>query len=61
MIYLPSIEIFPETGYKILVKQLNNVDFPAPVLPTTPIFSPFSILKEIFLITKGKPSRYRVE
>lgn len=42
-------------------RQLNNVDLPAPVLPTIPIFRPLGIDKSMFLRVKGIPSRYRAE
>jgi hypothetical protein len=40
----PSINILPFTASKILSKDKVIVDFPAPVLPTTPIFSLLYIL-----------------
>jgi hypothetical protein len=57
-IFLLSIKIYPDDGYKIRNKQFINVDFPAPVRPTIPTLSPFYILILIFLITKGNPSLY---
>jgi len=53
--------MLPSAGSKILSKQLIKVDLPAPVLPTIPTFSAFSILNEIPLITSGSPSLYRAE
>ena len=32
--------------------------FPAPVLPTIPIFSPWQMEKEMFLSTRGRPYLY---
>ena len=37
-----------------LNKALTSEDFPAPVLPMTPTFSPGNILTEIFFKTIGK-------
>lgn len=39
---------------RILVMVLIKVLFPDPVLPTTPIFSPLFMSKEISLSTIGK-------
>jgi hypothetical protein len=39
-ISFPSIIIYPLKDSKILSKDIIIVDFPLPVLPTTPIFSP---------------------
>ena len=50
--------IFPEEIYVILIKVLMIVDFPAPVLPTIPIFSPLFILHVIPFITSGKSFLY---
>jgi hypothetical protein len=36
-------------------------DFPAPVLPTIPIFYPALALNPIFLITRGRSSLYRAD
>lgn len=44
-ILTPSIIIFPLSIYTIRVILLIKVLFPAPVLPTMPIFSPLLILK----------------
>lgn len=56
LIYLSSMSILPSAGSKMRKRQLINVDFPAPVLPTSPTLCPFSIFKLTLLITKGRPS-----
>ena len=42
-------------------RQFIIVDFPAPVRPTIPIFSPLKIDILIFFKISGRPSRYFVE
>lgn len=53
-----SIKILPSAASKILSKQLIRVDFPAPVRPTIPTFSPCLMLRVIPLITSGSPYLY---
>ena len=53
LISIPSIEILPEFASNILNNDKHNVDFPLPVLPTTPIFSFGFISKVKFLKTKA--------
>jgi hypothetical protein len=40
---IPSINIYPLKISTILLRHKQIVLFPAPVLPTTPIFSPYFI------------------
>lgn len=51
----------PEQGSTILIRQFNNVDLPAPVRPTMPIFSPDLILNDISLRMIGRSDLYLVE
>ena len=51
LISIPSIMICPSTISTILLNDKQMVLLPAPVLPTTPIFSPLLIEKERFLRT----------
>ena len=60
-ISIPSIQIVPDAASNILSKVKVIVDLPAPVLPTTPIFSFYYILTETFYNAKGSPSLYRTE
>lgn len=57
-ISIPSISIDPSYNSRILSKVRIIVDFPAPVLPTTPIFSLGLILTLKFLRTGGRFSLY---
>jgi len=47
-----------EANSRILSKPNVRVDFPDPVLPTTPIFSQFYTLKLMLLMTTGSSGRY---
>lgn len=42
---MPSISIEPDSSSTILENAMKMVDFPAPVRPTTPTFSPGAILR----------------
>ena len=53
-----SIEIDPYETSSILVRASARVDFPDPVLPTTPIFSPPATLKLIPFKTRSRLGRY---
>ena len=44
----PLYKIHPSVGSYNLNNSLTNVDFPAPLLPTIEMESPFHILKLIF-------------
>ncbi|MFS7901704.1 hypothetical protein Hanom_Chr01g00002741 [Helianthus anomalus] len=55
---MPSMVILPPDGSTNLNRTWIRVDFPPPVLPTTPIFSPPLMLRVIPLITKGVFGRY---
>jgi hypothetical protein len=44
--FTPSIRILPCSGSKILANAKVIVLFPDPVLPTIPIFNPYSILND---------------
>lgn len=55
---MPSMMIFPPDGSTNRNKTWINVDFPPPVRPTTPIFSPPVMLMLIPLRTKGVSGRY---
>ena len=59
-IVLPSIRMAPVLGYTSLKIEEVIVDFPAPVRPTTPIFSPGFIVKVSFLSTDGSPGLYLI-
>ena len=54
----PSIIILPPEGSTSLKKTWIKVDFPLPVRPTTPIFSPPWMLRVMPLITRGVFGRY---
>lgn len=54
----PSTSILPPHSSIILVKASVIVLFPAPVLPTTPIFSPPLISKESYLRTSSVVGLY---
>ena len=54
-----SIHIWPPTGSTSRNSARMSVDFPLPVLPTTPTFSPPSIVKFTPFKTKGVVGRYR--
>ena len=56
---IPSITIFPAEGSTSLNNTWTRVDFPLPVRPTTPIFSPPWILNVRPLRTRGVFGRYR--
>ena len=51
--------MFPSAGSTNRNIPIVKLDFPAPVRPTIPIFSPPEIEHWICLSTKGSPSRYR--
>jgi hypothetical protein len=53
--------MYPSSPSMILVRLFMIVVLPAPDLPTIPIFSPSSILSEIWLRTRGRPSLYLAE
>ena len=57
-ISIPSMKIDPSIASINLKRVMVIVDLPAPVLPTTPIFSKGFILKETFFKAGGSPSRY---
>ena len=61
LISISSIVIFPSVASNNLNKHKHNVDFPLPVLPTTPIFSIGLISKFKFFKTKGVLGRYLTE
>ena len=56
---IPSMRIFPPSGSISVIRKRADMseDFPLPVRPTTPIFSPPLIETEMFFRTNG-PSRY---
>lgn len=54
-----SMIIFPAVGSTSLKKTWIKVDFPLPVRPTTPIFSPPLMLRVMPLSTRGVVGRYR--
>ncbi|KAH3687467.1 hypothetical protein WICPIJ_001577 [Wickerhamomyces pijperi] len=56
-----SISMWPSTGSIILKMAKASDDFPAPVLPTIPTFSPALMSKLMSFKTKSKFSRYLVE
>lgn len=53
--------ILPAVGSMILNNAKVRDDFPAPVRPTTPIFSLALMSSVMSLSTGSRPSRYRVE
>lgn len=55
---IPSIIIFPPEGSTSLKNTWIRVDFPLPVRPTTPIFSPPWMLRVMPLRTRGELGRY---
>ena len=57
-VFTPSISICPVSASTILSSARIIDDFPAPVLPTMPIFSPSFIYILRFFRTKGNPDRY---
>lgn len=57
-ISIPSIIIFPPEGSTSLKNTWIRVDFPLPVRPTTPIFSPPWMLRVMPLRTRGVLGRY---
>ena len=57
----PSMKIAPDSNSIILESVSPSVDFPAPVLPTTPTFIPGSAVKVKFLITRSVLGLYRRE
>lgn len=56
---IPSTVIFPAEGSINLNNTWMRVDFPLPVRPTTPIFSPPSMVRETPFRTRGVFGRYR--
>ena len=54
----PSINIYPFIASRILNNDKVMVDLPAPVLPTTPIFSLDLIETVIFFNAGGRFSLY---
>ncbi|KAH3668589.1 hypothetical protein OGAPHI_002343 [Ogataea philodendri] len=54
----PSILMLPESSSTNLKKLVTIVDLPAPVRPTTPIFSAEFTLKETSSMTRGRPGAY---
>ena len=52
------MSISPDEGSMILKSKLNKVDFPAPVRPTIPTFSPALINTLIYDKTQGRSDRY---
>lgn len=61
VISISSMRIYPVVLCKILSKERVNVDFPAPVLPTTPTFSEGLNTTEKFYNENGKFSLYFTE
>lgn len=59
--YSPKRYSDPGSVSQILNTDWMIEDFPAPVLPTMPTFSPGKILKETFFRTKGNPYLYLIE
>jgi len=49
----PSISISPSNSSTILLRLIQTVDLPAPVLPTTPTFEPGSTTNVSFFSTAG--------
>ena len=60
-ISIPLMSIDPSIASSNLKRVIVIVDLPAPVLPTTPIFSKEFILIEILFKAGGSPSRYYTE
>ena len=60
-IFSPSISIFPSKASITLNNDKVRLDFPLPVLPIIPIFSPGLISKLIFLSAKSQSSLYFIE
>ena len=56
---IPSTVIEPSSSSESLSNAVINELFPAPVLPTTPIFEPDLISKVIFFNTRGADCWYR--
>lgn len=56
--FVLSIDILPLCISTILNKTKNRLDFPEPVLPTIPIFSPGRVWKDTSFKASGNPSRY---
>mmetsp|Transcript_9945 Transcript_9945/g.13057 ORF Transcript_9945/g.13057 Transcript_9945/m.13057 type:complete len:249 (-) Transcript_9945:1012-1758(-) len=56
----PSSVICPESSSQRRKRQESKVDFPAPVRPTMPIFSPPEIVALKLLSDKGKSGRYLI-
>ena len=54
----PSISIYPSKSSTILLRLMQTVDLPAPVLPTTPTFEPGSTTNVSFFKTAGVFGRY---
>ncbi|KAH3670506.1 hypothetical protein OGAPHI_001021 [Ogataea philodendri] len=57
----PSMVMLPSSRSTNLKKLVIMVDFPAPVRPTTPIFSPAFTWKETSSITLGRSGAYLIE
>jgi len=55
----PSTEMDPDSSSTILVKAMQRVDLPAPVLPTTPTLWPGSTLKLKSFKARGVLGLYR--
>jgi hypothetical protein len=53
----PSISIEPPQGSTIRISASTSVDFPAPVRPATPTFSPAAICKLMPFSTVSRPGR----
>ena len=60
-IFSPSISIFPSKASIILNNDKVRLDFPLPVLPIIPIFSPGFISKLILLSAKSQSFLYFIE
>jgi hypothetical protein len=58
---MSSIEIFPVSASSILNKHKAKLLFPAPVLPTTPTFSPALTSNVIFFKDGSSSGRYFAE
>ena len=56
-ILTPSISMWPESGSMIRKRDNMIDDLPAPVLPTTPIFSPAFMVSDMFFSIGGKNGR----
>jgi hypothetical protein len=54
----PSISILPSVNSTILDRARHRVDFPAPVLPTTPTLCPGSTVKDSLCSTSSVVGLY---